>query len=1167
MNFLVNALEQNQKFKELLSEIKNSKGPVAISGLVDVEKSHYINGISNSIKRPICVITYNELQAKKLCQDLKSFGLKAMYFPKREIASYDYVAESKDLPYERIAILNQIILAENNIESNKLESTKETSNQNKKERAINEENINSAPIIIVTTIEAVMQKMITKEELYKNKIEFKVGSTHSLDELKETFVKLGYERSELIENQGQFSIRGGIVDVGLSETIGVRIEFWGDEVDSIRYFRISSQRSTEMLKEITIFPAHEFIIENKENSLKKIEEKYPEQTEDIELIKSGDYISKIDKYFNEFYENQAYFLDYLSKDYIIFLDEDLKIRQRQENIILDNNNLINSLIEKERFVPEAIKEISNFEYNFNYKQIIYLEQTDAIKNMPKYYFETREVNFYKSELEMLISDLKTYQKSKKKIVLFNANEASSNKICEILKQNEISYKYEENPQDLKDGEILVTIGAFSSGFENYDLNLIAVSMQQGIEETVKKKRKFSNEFKQGEKIVFADLKQGDFVVHQTHGIGEFLGVNTITADNITKDYIKIKYRNDDILYVPTTNLDSVRKYIGGGEAAPRLNKLGGKEWSATTSKVKKQLEEVAKDLIELYAKRKKIKGFAFSKDTPWQKQFEDSFPYTETEDQLRCIEEVKRDMEKPFPMDRLLCGDVGYGKTEVAIRAAFKAVMDQKQVAYLVPTTILANQQYEEFKNRMSEFAMKVELLNRFRTKKEQDEIIKKLKLGEVDVVIGTHRLLSKDVGFKDLGLLIIDEEHRFGVKDKEKIKQLKNSVDVLTMTATPIPRTLHMSIVGVRDMSVIYEPPHNRKPVQTYVLEYDKEVVTEAITKEIERNGQVFYLYNQVENIEKKANEISQLVPEAKVAFAHGKMSGKELEEIMQMFVKHEINVLVCTTILESGIDIPNANTIIVENADRLGLAQLYQIRGRVGRSDKQAYCYITYRRDKLLSEVADKRLKAIKEFTEFGSGFKIAMRDLEIRGAGSMLGEMQHGHIEQVGYDTYCKLLDDVMKEMQGTEVQEEQDIQIDLAVSSYIPDSFIESSSQKIEIYQNIALSRTEEDIQNVIDEVIDRYGKLPKELENLVEVTRIKELARKVGVIKITQRPDSIVFYFQKEKMPVEKVDSLLKEYGVQIRFSEGINPYVTFKIGKKQDKELLAKVKEFLKLAS
>lgn len=494
-------------------------------------------------------------------------------------------------------------------------------------------------------------------------------------------------------------------------------------------------------------------------------------------------------------------------------------------------------------------------------------------------------------------------------------------------------------------------------------------------------------FKQGEKIVFDELKIGDYVVHKTHGIGQFIGVNTIKADGITKDYIKIRYKNDDILYVPTDQLDNIRKYIGSGEEKPKINRLGSKEWSNTKAKVKNNLREVARELIELYAKRQKIKGYSFSKDTAWQQEFENSFPYQETDDQLRCIEEVKSDMEASKPMDRLLCGDVGYGKTEVAIRAAFKAVMDQKQVAYLVPTTVLADQQYQSFKERMETFPIRVEVLNRFKSKKQQEEIIRKLKLGEIDVIIGTHRLLSKDVEFKELGLLIIDEEHRFGVKDKEKIKEYKTNVDVLTMTATPIPRTLHMSIVGIRDMSVIYEPPQNRKPVQTYVLEYDREVIKEAITKELERSGQVFYLFNNVEAIVRKAEEISELVPEANVAFAHGKMTGSELENIMMEFINGNIDVLVCTTILESGIDIPNANTIIVENADRLGLAQLYQIRGRVGRSDIQAYAYITYKRDKLLSEIADKRLKAIKEFTEFGSGFKIAMRDLEIRGAGSML------------------------------------------------------------------------------------------------------------------------------------------------------------------------------------
>jgi len=1133
MNFLIKTLEENKKFQELTKQISKT-GPIAISGLVDVEKLHVLAGIFNETKRPMVLVTYNEIQARKLYQDLKKLIKQTYFFPKKEITSYDYVAQSKEIEYKRIDVLNKMYLAKQQKE----------------------------PIIIVTTIEAVMQKMVAKDTLYQNVIDFEVGKTYLLDGIKEKLVGLGYERSDLIENKGQFSIRGGIVDVGLSEKIGVRIEFWGDEVDSIRFFQISSQRSTEMLKEITIFPAHELIVQDLSEAVKNIQEKYPEEIEDIELIKNGDYISKINKYFNEFYENQASFLDYMSDEYLLLLDEKSKINQRESNIIEDNNKLIASLVEKEKFVPEAIENISKFEYNFEEKQIIYLEQNDSIKNIQKYYFETREINFYNLQLDLLLADIVTYQKNKKKVVLLAGNEISAKKLCDILKENQINYKYEQEAENVKPGEIIVTIGGFSSGFENYDLNLIVVSLQNNFEEPVKRKKKLSSTFKDSEKIVFADLKPGDIVVHQTHGIGQFIGVNTITADGVTKDYIKIKYRNDDILYVPTNSLDSVRKYIGGGDnSSPRLNKLGGKEWSATTSKVKKNLEAVAKDLIELYAKRQKIKGFSFSLDTPWQKQFEDSFPYTETDDQLRCIQDVKKDMEKPQPMDRLLCGDVGYGKTEVAIRAAFKAVMDQKQVAYLVPTTILANQQYEEFKTRMQEFAINVELLNRFKTKKEQDEIIKKLKLGEVDVVVGTHRLLSEDVNFKDLGLLIIDEEHRFGVKDKEKIKKLRTNIDVLTMTATPIPRTLHMSIVGVRDMSVIYEPPHNRKPVQTYVLEYDQEVITEAITKEIERGGQVFYLFNQVEGIEKKSNEISMLVPEAKVGFAHGKMSGRELEEIMESFINQEINVLVCTTILESGIDIPNANTIIVENADRLGLAQLYQIRGRVGRSDKQAYAYITYKRDKLLSEVADKRLKAIKEFTEFGSGFKIAMRDLEIRGAGSMLGEMQHGHMEQVGYDTYCKLLDEVIKEMQGIEVVEEQDVQIDLAVSSYIPDNFIENSSQKIEIYQNIALCRTEEELQNVIDEVIDRYGRLPKELENLIDIARIKQLARKANILKIAQRENGIVFYFVKEKIKPEIVNTLITKYPLLVKFSNAVEPYVTLRI--KENEDIIEKAKEFL----
>ena len=988
MNTIISKLQELQKFKQYIQEIEEKNSPITISGLSDVGKIQFAYSTKQSLNRPICIVTYNEIEARKIVKDLSYFTNEfeeVLYFPKREIASYDYIAESKDLPYERIEVLNKI--------------------QKKKAK------------IVVTTVEALMQKMITKSSLYKNCLEFNVGKRYSLEEVKQNLILLGYERNDLIEGKGQFSVRGDIIDVALTETKGVRVELWGDEVDSIRNFSISSQRSNEMLDKIEIMPAHEFILEDElKNIVSKIQNNneyfnkvnakndYRNKIEeiinrDIELIESGDYISKIDKYFNSFYDKTEIFLDYLENDFVILFDELSKIKQRSDNILIENKNLIKALIEKEKYVPESILNIEPIDYVSEDKQVVYLEKQDLgakIKSNIKYNFNYRDVKYYKSEIEILIGDLIKALNDKKEVVVLAGNKEETDKFIKLLQENEIPYSRNLLEQVLQKGQndqkatspiIMVTEGSLSSGFECYDLNLIVIAGDELFAPSVKKKRKLSSSFKQGEKVVFADLKIGDYVVHKSHGIGQFVGVNTLKADGIIKDYIKIRYRNDDMLYIPTNDLDSIRKYIGGGETVPKINKLGSKEWENTKQKVKRNLQEVAKELMELYAKRQKIKGFAFSQDNEWQKQFEDSFPYAETEDQLRCIEETKKDMEQPKPMDRLLCGDVGYGKTEVAIRAAFKAVMDQKQVAYLVPTTVLANQQYESFKQRMEDFAIRVELLNRFRTKKEQEEVIRKLKLGEVDVVIGTHRILSKDVEFKDLGLLIIDEEHRFGVKDKEKIKQYKASIDVLTMTATPIPRTLHMSIVGVRDMSVIYEPPQNRRPVQTYVLEYDEEIIKEAITKELERKGQVFYLYNKVEGIESKAIQIENLVPEARVAYAHGKMTGNELEEIMMSFIKGEVDVLVCTTILESGIDIPNANTIIVENADRLGLAQLYQIRGRVGRSDKQAYAYIMYKRDKLLTEVAEKRLKAIKEFTEFGSGFKIAMRDLEIRGAGSML------------------------------------------------------------------------------------------------------------------------------------------------------------------------------------
>ena len=1145
MNPIIAEMQNSNKFNDYIKNIKETNAPIFILGLAGVGLEQIVGSTNAFAKRPVCLITYNELQAKRISENLKNCIDNVYFFPKREILSYDYIAESKELPYERIEVLKNIV--------------------NKK--------VN----ILVVSIEALMQPMIPKEVLFKNKIKLEVGKSYDLEKLKATISSLGYNRNDLIETKGEFSSRGGILDISFDEKYGVRIEFWGDEIDSIRKFNIETQRSIEMINKVEINPIHEFLLETnlEDVSNKILDNNYTKKQEDnvkedIELIKSGEYISKIDKYFDCFYSKYCTILDYIDSNYLIGIDEIKKINVRAKDILEDISATEKALIEKERIVPNALVHYitaNEIEDKLTTYKKIYLTSNDFEEevNTEKYYFKYRMVNYYKSNIEKFFLDVKEAKQAKKRIYIYLNSKEKAKRIKELLDEKEIISEYNEKYSEISNGvQVKILLGNVTQGFESYDSNILVIVANDLINIEKRKKKRSNKIFNEAEKIIFSELKLGDYVVHRVHGIGQFVGVNTIVTDKVTKDYIKIKYKNDDILYVPTDQLDNVKKYIGGGETLPKINRLGSKEWANTKERVKKNLREVAKELIELYAKRQKSKGYAFSKDTPWQQEFEGSFPYQETDDQLRCIEEVKKDMELQKPMDRLLCGDVGYGKTEVAIRAAFKAVMDQKQVAYLVPTTVLADQQYKSFKERMEEFPIRVEVLNRFRTKKEQEEIIRKLKLGEIDVVIGTHRLLSKDVEFKDLGLLIIDEEHRFGVKDKEKIKEYKTNIDVLTMTATPIPRTLHMSIVGVRDMSIIYEPPQNRKPVQTYVLEYDEEVVREAITKEIERGGQVFYLFNNVEGIERKANEILKLVPEAKVAYAHGKMSGTELENIMLDFIEGKVNVLVCTTILESGIDIPNANTIIVENADRLGLAQLYQIRGRVGRSDVQAYAYITYKRDKLLSEVADKRLKAMKEFTEFGSGFKIAMRDLEIRGAGSMLGEIQHGHMEQVGYDTYCNLLDQVIKEMKDIKVEEETDIQIDLNVSSYIPDTYISESNQKIKIYQDIALCRNEEDIQNVIDEMIDIYGEMPEELENLINIARIKELAKKANILRIQQRANGIVFWFDGSKFNFDIVDKLIKEYRNKIKFSAGKDPYITYKVEELSDSKILLRVKEFLR---
>lgn len=901
----------------------------------------------------------------------------------------------------------------------------------------------------------------------------------------------------------------------------VRIEFFGDSIDSIRSFDVLTQRSISSIKEISISRVSDMVItkemldditRNLENLVEcgDINSNLKENiSKDMELIENGMLDNLTDKYFNLLVKNPCFFTDYL-KDYNIFIDEPENCKKKADSICYENVETLKILDERNyMYIPFANKYISYDDVIKRVSKItnIYMQKQvfDSSINKKRVIFDlnSKEMFFYKSSFETLLNDVKALKN--KKILLVFPSQVRVEQVKNYLLDNNVSVEVLDNiwrEDNLKKSKIYITYGIVSGGFYSSIQDLVIIA--EPVSGT-NVKRKVKKEFSKGTDIEsFEDLKIDDFVVHENHGIGIYKGISSINVQDVVKDYIKIEYANNGVLYVPINQLDLVKKYVCDDSSKPKINSLGTKEWEKTKKKVTAHVEEIAKELLSLYAKREKNPGYAFSPDTPWQKEFEESFKYDLTDDQKQAVSEIKEDMESPRVMDRLLCGDVGYGKTEVALRVAFKAVMDKKQVAYLVPTTVLCLQQYRTFKERMEKFGIRVEMLSRFKTKKEQTDILKDLVDGKIDVLVGTHRMLSNDVFFKDLGLLIIDEEHRFGVKAKESIKKIKETVDVLSMTATPIPRTLHMSMVGIRGMSTLSEPPLERLPVHTYVMEYNDTVIKEAIEKELLRDGQVFYLNNRVEGIEDLANKVKSLVPSARVEYAHGQMEPHQIEDIMLKFINHEFDVIVCTSILESGIDIPNANTLIVENADKLGLAQLYQIRGRVGRSSRLAYAYITYQKNRQISEVAEKRLRAIRDFTEFGSGFKIALRDLEIRGAGSLLGKEQHGHMLKVGYDMYLSLLEKAVNKEKNniSETQNiEQEIKIDLDVSAYISDSYISDPIQKINMYQKISDINDKDMMLDVIDELIDRYGELPKETENLIKIVEIRNQARKLGITKI------------------------------------------------------------------
>ena len=985
-------------------------------------------------------------------------------------------------------------------------------------------------------MDAFLDGLPSKEELYGNRIKIHAEEALDFQKLQENLSILGYERENQVESPGQFAVRGGILDVfPLTEENPVRIELWGDEVDSIRSFDVESQRSTENLQEIEIYPA----------------------TENWKQMETESFL--------------AYFP---VKETILFLDEPVRLQESAE------------IVEKEYFHSLESREEAGIEAD---EIPIQVEQTDhMIGKMNKYYgiaftmleskcgmfkvrsvysLQVKTVNPYNSSFELLTRDLKKLKRTGYRVILVSGSRTRAKRLAEDLRDYDLSSFYsEEMERQVNPGEIMVTCGYIAEGYEYPMLKFTVISESDIFGKKKKKKKRKTYE---GKKIQeFAELKPGDYVVHENHGLGIYQGIEKVEVDAVTRDYMKISYADGGILYIPVTQMDLIQKYAGADAKPPKLNKLGTPQWKKTKGQVKKAVQLIAKDLVKLYATRQQTEGYVYGPDTVWQREFEEMFPFEETEDQLRAIEDTKKDMESTKIMDRLICGDVGYGKTEIAIRAAFKAVQEGKQVVYLVPTTILAQQHYNTFIQRFKDFPVRVDLMSRFRTQAQQKKTVEDLKKGLVDIVIGTHRVLSKDVGYKDLGLLIIDEEQRFGVTHKEKIKKLRENIDVLTLTATPIPRTLHMSLIGIRDMSVLEEAPMDRMPIQTYVMEYNDEMVREAIERELARGGQVYYVYNRVENIADVALRVQKLVPDARVSYAHGQMNEHQLEDIMYDFINGDIDVLVSTTIIETGLDIANANTMIIQDADRFGLSQLYQLRGRVGRSNRMAYAFLLYQRDKMLKEVAEKRLAAIREFTDLGSGFKIAMRDLEIRGAGNLLGESQSGHMAAVGYDLYCKMLNEAVSQLKGEKEEADYATTIDLDIDVFIPESYIKNEYQKLDIYKRIATIETEEEMDDMTEELIDRFGDLPKKVQQLLHIAALKSLAHSAYITAIEQKGKDYKFIlYEKANLDPAKIPALLKKYGNNMTFKAEAVPYFLYqkkgRSGKEKGENVLQMLREII----
>ena len=1157
MNFITNPLRDIYEYNEALTAIENNSTPISIIGPSDSQKAHISHAICEHTGQRGIFIAFNEVQARRMFDDFSFFlGDDVLHLPSKEIMLHAIEAKSYDEVYQRIKVLDRIIEGRYRL--------------------------------LVTSAEAILHKLISKKLFIDSILHFKPGSEIDMSQLPQKLVTIGYERVDTVEVRGQYAVRGGIIDIfSVNSDYAVRMELFDDEIDSIRKIDTLTQRSTQQLDSIKIIPAREIIYQvdkieaivgRMEDDLKihgrnRTDSALVQQIRaDIEKINNDYYFPGMDRYIPYIIDNPSDITDYLDDNVVVFIDESLRFKQRIGNVLLEHYESCKTLLEKSMILPKCQEILFNFEdisIRLDRRKVVYLNSIAAdeynLRNGRTFNITSKSIGSYQGHIDLLTDDIRSWKEKGRKIIILSGTRGRGERLTETLRTEGLESAYSESCSSIiLPGQIIVTHGSLNKGFEYPSIGLVVISDREVFGQDRKPKKALSRH--KGNKIgLFTDLNLGDYVVHQSHGIGQYVGIEKLVVDTVKRDYIKIKYQDSGYLYIPTNQLDLIQKYIGSEGKAPKLNKLGGSDWIKTKKRVKESLKELAEELLKLYAQRQSLKGFTYSKDTVWQSQFEELFPYEETDDQLRCIDEVKADMESGKTMDRLLCGDVGYGKTEVAIRAIFKAVMDGKQVAYLVPTTILAQQHYNNFKVRMKDFPMSVDVISRFRTQAEQKKILKDVRTGNIDILIGTHRLLQKDIHFKDMGLLVIDEEQRFGVTHKESLKNLKPNIDVLTLTATPIPRTLHMSLVGIRDISVIEDPPEERYPVQTYVMEYNQDVVKDAIIRELGRKGQVFYLYNRVRSIDLKAAEILALVPEARIAVAHGQMNERQLEDIMFDFVNGEYDVLVCTTIIESGLDMPNVNTIVVEDADRMGLAQLYQLRGRVGRSNRLAYAYVTYKKDKVVSEIAEKRLQAIKEFTEFGSGFKIAMRDMEIRGAGNLLGPEQHGHMESVGYDMYCKLLNEAVRELKGEQLRpEEIEISIDIDISAYISDEYIDIESQKIEMYKKIASIEDEKDVIDIQDEFIDRYGDIPEPVKNLISIAYIKVLARDTGFSAIAEKNESVIFQLRTGKQAnIEVISSLMARHKRRLLFNAGNSPYLLYKISGIERNNLLDNIKIML----